>query len=97
LEAGSVLPSLDSATWLCETFNLVSPRDLGARQVQLPRIPPLYDIKVCTKEPGLKPNQPNHNKKVSSTLEPWLLCSGNSGDKQRVAPDLSFVVKLKVF
>jgi hypothetical protein len=26
-----VLPSLDSATWLCETFNLVSPRDLGAR------------------------------------------------------------------
>jgi hypothetical protein len=31
LEAGSVLPSLDSATWLCETFNLVSPRDLGAR------------------------------------------------------------------
>jgi hypothetical protein len=28
-----VLPSLDSATWLWETFNLVSPRDLGARHL----------------------------------------------------------------
>jgi hypothetical protein len=30
-----MLPSLDSATWLCETFNLVSPRDLGARHILL--------------------------------------------------------------
>jgi len=30
-------------------------------------------------------------------LERWLLCSGSSGDKQRVAADLSFAVELKVF
>ncbi len=30
-------------------------------------------------------------------LERWLLCSDSSGDKQRVAPDLSFAVELKVF
>jgi len=33
LEAKSVLPNFDSATWLCETFNLVSPRDWGARHL----------------------------------------------------------------
>jgi hypothetical protein len=30
-------------------------------------------------------------------LEQWLLCSGNNSDKQRVAPDLSFAMELKVF
>jgi hypothetical protein len=49
------------------------------------------------KESGLKPNQPNHNKKVSSALERWLLCIGNNGNKQKVALDISFAVELKVF
>jgi hypothetical protein len=49
------------------------------------------------KESGLKPNQPNHNKKVSSALERWFLCSGNSGNKQKVSLDISFAVELKVF
>jgi hypothetical protein len=52
---------------------------------------------MCTKEPRLKPNQLNHNKKVLNALERWFLCSGNSGDKQIVVSDLSFVVELKVF
>jgi hypothetical protein len=34
---------------------------------------------------------------VPSVLERWLLCTGNSDDKQRLAPDLSFAVELKVF
>jgi hypothetical protein len=30
------------------------------------------------------------------TLEQWLLGSGNNGDKQRVAANLSFAMELKV-
>jgi hypothetical protein len=39
-----MLPSLDSVTWLCETFNLVSPRDLGARQYDFYNVIMLFTI-----------------------------------------------------
>ncbi len=80
------------ATDLSSTSHVVRPT-----RVQLLQIPPLYGTRMCTKEPGLKPNHPNHSKKVPNALKRWLLCSGNNGDKQIVTPDLSFAVEFKVF